>query len=293
MTLNFPYACFQAFNPHFLSKRERVSVASSTSKFVVIEATNLSASSGSTSSGSFTVLRKTFEKGKSFLIHRLVKEIASGSYGTVYQAQHIIFDDRPLVALKLLYTAFRSPKDRAQFIQEAQVLNKLKHQHILRILDAGFHNTVPYLVTDYASGGSKVDPNDALACVGKGNALKRYEEAIVAYDQAIKLNPNSATAYYNKGNVLSWLRRYQEALVTYEQAIRLDPTSSLAYIGKGNALNELQRYEEALVALEQATKLNPHDAIAHHNKGVTLQAMKRNKEANLCFDKAKQLGLSN
>jgi serine/threonine protein kinase len=92
--------------------------------------------------------------GKEIGNYRLVKEIASGSYGTVYQAQHIIFDERPLVALKLLYTAFRSPKDRAQFIQEAQVLNKLKHPHILRILDAGFHNSVPYLVTDYASGGS-------------------------------------------------------------------------------------------------------------------------------------------
>ena len=60
----------------------------------------------------------------------------------------------------------------------------------------------------------------------EGNALdnlKRYEEAIAAYDQAIRLNPNYAVAYNNKGLALHNLKRYEEAIAAYDQAIRLEP----------------------------------------------------------------------
>ena len=50
--------------------------------------------------------------------------------------------------------------------------------------------------------------------------LKRYEEALVAYDQAIRLDPNLAFAY-NKGDVLDALKRPKEAKHAYEKAREL------------------------------------------------------------------------
>ena len=123
--------------------------------------------------------------------------------------------------------------------------------------------------------------------------LKRYEEALVAYEQAIRLDPNYVLAYDNKGDALYRLKRYEEALVACEQAIRLDPNYVLAYNNKGNALNSLKRYEEALVAYEQAIRLDPNNAVAYDNKGNTLQRIKRNKEAQTAFSQAKRLGFSN
>jgi len=67
----------------------------------------------------------------------------------------------------------------------------------------------------------------------------RYEEALSAFEQAIRLDPNYALAYYNKGVALENLKRYDEALVAYEQTIRFNPNFALAYFGKGNALNKL------------------------------------------------------
>src|SRR2546421_3382968 len=68
--------------------------------------------------------------------------------------------------------------------------------------------------------------------------LKRYAERLAACEQAIRLDPNFAPAYYNKGSALMELKRYQEALAAYEQPIRLDPNDANAYNYKGNALNE-------------------------------------------------------
>ncbi len=129
----------------------------------------------------------------------------------------------------------------------------------------------------------------------EGNSLhnlQRYDEAIHAYDQAIRLDPNYATAYYNKGNSLRNLQRYDEAIRAYDQAIRLDPNDAAAYYNKGNSLRNLQRYDEAIRAYDQAIRLDPNYAIAYHNKGVAFQHLNRNNEANAAFKKARELGYS-
>src|SRR6266700_5893856 len=95
--------------------------------------------------------------GKQVGNYRIIAEIKSGSYGNVYQGKHIIFVDEPAVAIKLLHVHLSLPMEREQFIQEARLLKKLKHSHILPILDAGIQDGVPYIVTEYASGGSLRD----------------------------------------------------------------------------------------------------------------------------------------
>src|SRR5260370_744302 len=125
--------------------------------------------------------------------------------------------------------------------------------------------------------------------IREGNALdnlKRDEEALAAYEQAIRLHPDDANYKNNKGNALENLKRHEEALDAFEQAISLDPNFALAYNNKGIALNELKRYEEALVAYEQAISLDPNFADYYHNKGTTLNDLKRYKEALAAFEQA-------
>jgi tetratricopeptide (TPR) repeat protein len=132
----------------------------------------------------------------------------------------------------------------------------------------------------------RLDPNFSLAYNGKGNALralKRMEEALAAYEQALRLDPNYAVAYHNKGIALSDLKRY-------EQAIYLDPNYAPAYNNKGNALYNLKRYEEALAAFEQAIYLDPNFASAYNDKGAALGNLKRYGEAQQAYQKARQLG---
>ena len=89
--------------------------------------------------------------------YRIIAEINSGAYGAVYQGKHVIFDEEPIVAIKLLHAYLSSAEAREQFIQEARLLKKLKHPYILPILNAGIQDGMPYLVTEYTSGGSLRD----------------------------------------------------------------------------------------------------------------------------------------
>jgi tetratricopeptide (TPR) repeat protein len=96
--------------------------------------------------------------------------------------------------------------------------------------------------------------------------------------------------WLEEGNTLRNLKRYDESLSAYEQAIRLDPNYANACNGKGNVLWDLKRYDEALAAYEQAIRLDPNFANAYYNKGLALDKLGKSQEAKLAYDKARQLG---
>ena len=56
----------------------------------------------------------------------------------------------------------------------------------------------------------------------------KYEEAIKAYDEAIRLDPNLAQAWNNKGEALRNQGKSDAAIKAYDEAIRLDPNYAQA-----------------------------------------------------------------
>src|SRR5258708_37868301 len=88
--------------------------------------------------------------------YRIIAEINSGAYGSVYKAEHTHLAGRT-VAIKFLHTYMSSVKEREQFAQEAQFLALLEHVYILPLVDFGFNGGQPYLIARYAAGGSLRD----------------------------------------------------------------------------------------------------------------------------------------
>ena len=89
----------------------------------------------------------------------------------------------------------------------------------------------------------------------KGHLLLQFhrdEEALVAYEQGVALDPYSAEIQHGYGNALRRLGRFEEALSAYDQAILIDPNYFLSYSGKCSILYQLERYQEALVTSDQA-----------------------------------------
>ncbi|HET8841401.1 MAG TPA: protein kinase, partial [Ktedonobacteraceae bacterium] len=91
--------------------------------------------------------------GKQIGNYQVVSELSRGGFGRVYLARHALLKERT-VAIKLLHAFLSSPQEREQFLKEAQFLEALKHRSILPLLDVGIVDGFPYLITEYAAGGS-------------------------------------------------------------------------------------------------------------------------------------------
>jgi serine/threonine protein kinase len=79
--------------------------------------------------------------------------LAPGGMGLVYRARQIGLNRR--VALKMLRTGLDSgPQERARFRLEAEAVASLSHPHIIQIHEYGDWNGIPYLVMEFAEGGS-------------------------------------------------------------------------------------------------------------------------------------------
>src|SRR5947209_12310748 len=85
--------------------------------------------------------------------YRIIRQLGQGGFATVYLGEHVYLKTE--AAIKLL--AVRMPeRDLRNFLKEAQTIAKLKHPHIVRVLEFGIeeHNAQPFLVMDYAPKGS-------------------------------------------------------------------------------------------------------------------------------------------
>ena len=95
--------------------------------------------------------------------------------------------------------------------------------------------------------------------------LKRFDEALANFDQAITLNPNHAGAYSNRGSVLQDLNRFDEALASYDRAITLNPNHAVTFSNRAIALQGMKRIDEALASYEKALEIDPNLATTHYN----------------------------
>ncbi len=62
--------------------------------------------------------------------------------------------------------------------------------------------------------------------------LGRQDEALKAYDLAIRLKPNDANNWVSKGWALNSLGKFNESLKAFDQAIALNPNESSYYIAR-------------------------------------------------------------
>ena len=91
---------------------------------------------------------------------------------------------------------------------------------------------------------------NAEAYFDLGNAyqqLNRFNDAIAAYQSALKINPLMAEAHNNLGVALFNSDQVEEALSHYQRALQLRTEYVEAYINAGNALKKQERFTEALL----------------------------------------------
>ena len=67
------------------------------------------------------------------------------------------------------------------------------------------------------------------------------ERALEDFDQAVRINPRYADAYFNRGNTNCALLRYADAIRDYTQAININPSMAEAYVNRGKVFRPARR----------------------------------------------------
>jgi tetratricopeptide (TPR) repeat protein len=148
------------------------------------------------------------------------------------------------------------------------------------------HNNLGYLCIDSGELDKAISHFEAAAMIRRGktnkhynvgsafvetnlaNALARKEEsneAMVHYNQAIRLEPNYADAYYNRGNLLFAKGQIDDAMADWERTIQLQPNDADAHTCLGNALLRKGSLNEAIAHYKTALALAPDDPHSRNN----------------------------
>ncbi len=203
--------------------------------------------------------------------YRIVKVLSSGAFGRVYLAHHAILTNR-VVALKILHSIhLDSEQEITRFLSEAQFLEKLKHPHILPIINVSIHEGFPYLVTEYEPKGSLRDllqrqparplpTEEAISILSQiGQALQyAHQQNIIHRD----LKPENIL-FNAEGKVI--LADFGLATVLNNAATKqTGTTGTLAYMApeqfRGLIAKESDQYALGCIAYELFTGYMPFNA---------------------------------
>jgi serine/threonine protein kinase len=110
--------------------------------------------------------------------------LGEGGFAEIYLGEHI--HRRSLTAIKILLNP--APNIQA-FLVETQVMAGFQHPHILCILDFGLEQNLPFLVMDYARGGSLCDryPEGSLASLPSVISYTKQVAEALSYVHAKRL----------------------------------------------------------------------------------------------------------
>lgn len=157
------------------------------------------------------------------------------------------------------------------------------------------------------SGGNSVESNRAQARIylDKGKDHYRNDEdtqALEAFREAIKLDPELAEAHFRLGLSYDAVGQQQEAEGAYKKAVETykrffeadeNKDDAEAHYNLGQTYAGLHLYSEAVREYRQATRLRPEDASMFYDLGLALMRLAQYDEAVSAFSKSLELDPEN
>lgn len=127
-------------------------------------------------------------------------------------------------------------------------------------------NHLPYVSDEEEETQKRNDKRDienAASIAGELANEGRFAEALMTINYALRLDPNNAVAYSNRGSIYERLNQQDLALADFERAIELDPRYARAVFNRAGLLYGLGNSEEALINARHALKIDPDHAGSH------------------------------
>jgi predicted negative regulator of RcsB-dependent stress response len=120
-------------------------------------------------------------------------------------------------------------------------------------------------------------------------AADRHQEAVMQYEQALRIDPDYAEAHNDLGYALEQAGRFTDAIEHYEIALRMDPDLAEAHNNLGLVLYQTGKSEEAIEQFQQALRIQPNFVEAHCNLAAVFARAGRVAEAIEHYQQALKL----
>jgi tetratricopeptide (TPR) repeat protein len=118
----------------------------------------------------------------------------------------------------------------------------------------------------------------------------KLEEAIVEYQDAIRLKPDYALAHNDLGAVYYYgMGLLADAEAEFEKAIQSDPNLALVHANLANVYDDQGRYDEGINEVNEALRPDPSLPLAHLVSGYINANLGNAAEAQAAFEKTIEL----
>ena len=114
--------------------------------------------------------------------------------------------------------------------------------------------------------------NRAIAHRNRGTAysgMGARERALADFDEAIKLDPKFAAAYFGRGLARSW-QDLDRKIADFSETIRLDPKFVEAWEYRGSTYCNNKEHDRAIAEYSESIKLNPQRPLPYQLRGAAL-----------------------
>ena len=119
--------------------------------------------------------------------------------------------------------------------------------------------------------------------------LKKFGEALNAFNKVISIDPDFSMSYHLAGLTLNALKRYDEAETMYESALGIDKTLATSYHRLAQTQINLKKYDEAEKNLLKSLDYNPNLADGWFLLGNLYEKKDNEAEMMKCFNMSVKL----
>jgi tetratricopeptide (TPR) repeat protein len=140
----------------------------------------------------------------------------------------------------------------------------------------------------------RLDPNLAEAYTNRGRVLmalghEKAGSALESFDKALRLSPDNLEALVDKAKALHALGRTDEELACYETVSKTMTDVPAIWIRMGDIQLELGNFSAAVINYDRALELDPEKVLALVHRAIGLSMMEQGKEAVKSAEKATRL----
>lgn len=118
-----------------------------------------------------------------------------------------------------------------------------------------------------------------------------FSQALLDIDSALKYNRNghNEELFLYRGMTLASLKRNTEAIDMFNRCIRMKPDDAAAYYNRGRIYHQLRNFTAAIANFDTAVTLKPTMEIAYFNRALARMEVDKNNRKNACDDLAKAI----